>query len=220
MLDKEVGVQEPLRKDEVDLIYRWESKNQEVENGLSVKGAESENPRVRFDLNSLSSSDEDYPDLLRAKVYEVFGVSNINLAHQSFIECVTLFSSHENIRSLPPKEAQQRLKVLGEHVLSIFQELRPRDAIELMLVTKLIIMDRVSNLETIRGASSYCEHTRTTSQNRGIKASRLFLELKEKLDKHRRPEQRILVQHNHIHNEGQAIIGSQISTGGGEELRI
>lgn len=215
MTVKEVAVKEPLRADEVDLICRWESKNQEVENGLSVKSAESEKPCVRFDLNSLSSSDENYPDLLRAKVYEVFGVSNINLAHKSFTECVSLFSSHENIRNLPPEEAQQRLNWIAEHVLSIFQELRPRDSIELMLVTKIIILDKVSNQEIIRGASGYCEHTRTTSQNRGIKASRLFLELKEKLDKHRRPEQRIVVQHNHIHNEGQAIIGSQISTRGG-----
>ena len=48
-----------------------------------------------------------------------------------------------------------------------------------------------------------------------MKLSRLLLEFKEKLDKHRIPHQQINVQHNHVYNEGQAIIGSQINGKGG-----
>jgi len=83
------------------------------------------------------------------------------------------------------------------------------------MVSKLIILDLMSTREFIAANSSEIVDRRTTYITRGIKLSRLWCEIKEKLDKHRKPDQRIMVQHNHIHNEGQAIIGSQFSSGGG-----
>ncbi len=71
-----------------------------------------------------------------------------------------------------------------------------------MMVTKVIILDHLSNKEFIAGAYKGSEELRNSRQSRGIKLSRIFLEFKEKLDKHRRPEQQIHVQHNHIYNEG------------------
>ena len=100
-------------------------------------------------------------------------------------------------------------------ILSLFQEMRPRDVMELMMVSKLIVLDNLSNREFLGSVTVQSENTRAERQHRGIKLSRLFMDFKEKLDKHRMPQQQIHVQHNHIHNEGQAIIGSQISTGGG-----
>lgn len=99
--------------------------------------------------------------------------------------------------------------------MALFQEIRPRDALELMMVTKVIILDHLSTKEFIAGSCRGSEEARNIRQSRGIKLSRLFMEFKDRLDKHRRPEQKIHVQHNHIYNEGQAIIGSNLSTGGG-----
>ena len=102
-----------------------------------------------------------------------------------------------------------------ENIINLFQEMRPKDIYELMIVTKLIILSDISNREFIEAMRSSSLNVRTIKQNRGIKLSRLFMEFKEKLDKHRKPEQQIMVQHNHIHNEGQAIIGSQLHSDGG-----
>lgn len=110
---------------------------------------------------------------------------------------------------------QSFLKQHSENILSLFQELRPRDPIELMMVTKIIILDHLSNREFTSSTATTSDERRTLRQTRGIKLSRLLLEFKDKFDKHRKPEQQIHVQHNHICNEGQAIIGSQLSTGRG-----
>ncbi len=82
-------------------------------------------------------------------------------------------------------------------------------------MTKMIILDHLSNCEFISGSYRSDEQKRTHRQSRGVKLSRLLLEFKEKLDKHRRPHQQINVQHNHVYNKGQAIIGSHINGRGG-----
>ncbi len=200
--------------DKVNLICKWEQMKDSVENGIvsSVRLSDSGKCSLDLELVNADISDEQYEKLLQAKVYEIFGVININVALNSFYECVNLIYKSENPGEMSPEESKERFRAIGNYVLSFFKEIRPRDSIELMLVTKMIMLNKLSNTEFIKGVSNFCEHTRSSRQNRGIKASRLFLEFKEKLDKHRRPEQRINVQHNHIHNEGQAIIGNQISS--------
>lgn len=95
------------------------------------------------------------------------------------------------------------------------RDVRPRDVFELMLIKKVIILDSMSTQELIAANNAQTADSRSLYQSRGIRLSRLMLECKEKLDKHRKPDQQIHVQHNHIHNEGQAIIGSQFTSGGG-----
>lgn len=194
------------------LICKWEQMKDSVENGVvsSVKLSDSGKCSLGLELVNTDLPDDQYQELLQAKVYEIFGVININVATDSFLDCVSLVYRAENYGKISPEESQGIYRMIGNSVLSFFKEIRPRDAIELMLVTKMIMLNKLSNTEFLKGVSNYCEHTRSSRQNRGIKASRLFLEFKEKLDKHRRPEQRINVQHNHIYNEGQAIIGSQV----------
>ena len=170
---------------------------------------------IKFELKGRSEKEEGYGNLLCAKIFETFGVYNPGVAANALTDCVNCIVTNSNIMEKELEEGKAFLEKLCENVLSLFQEMRPRDVMELMMVTKLIILDYLSNREFIGSVATQYEDRRTGRQLRAIKLSRLLLEFKDKLDKHRKPEQQIHVQHNHIHNEGQAIIGSQISTGGG-----
>lgn len=198
----------------VQLVCTWWDRKQEVDNGLKIdlrKGVDGIGS-LKFGLKNRSPDEPEYDNLLCAKIFETFGVCEYGLAAAALTDC---------LNCIPLESATQESKgVLAclethcKNVLSLFQEMRPRDSIELMLTTKIIILDYLSNREFIGSASTDSDDKRTTRQIRGIKLSRLLLEFKEKRDKHRKPDQQIHVQHNHIYNEGQAIIGSQLSTGG------
>lgn len=203
--------------EEVDLVCRWWDRKQDADNGLSIAALAGTDALgcIKFELKGRSEKEEGYGNLLCAKIFETFGVYNPGVAANALTDCVNCIVTNSNIMEKELEEGKAFLEKLCENVLSLFQEMRPRDVMELMMVTKLIILDFLSNREFIGSVATQYEDRRTGRQLRAIKLSRLLLEFKDKLDKHRKPEQQIHMQHNHIHNEGQAIIGSQISTGGG-----
>ncbi len=220
-LEKKVEHPKPKApsKEEAALVCRWWDRGKEADNGLkAVIDVDGESiGSIKFALHGKSPEDPGYNNLLSAKIYETFGVYDRNAAGNAFSDCVNCFltSSAVNVELMDYDEAKRTLESHCYNVLTLFQELRPKDSFELMMVTKVIILDHLSTKEFIAGACKGSEELRTSRQSRGIKLSRLFMEFKEKLDKHRKPEQQIHVQHNHIYNEGQAIIGSNLSTGGG-----
>ncbi len=164
-------------------------------------------------LKGAFQNNDDYHQVLSAQVFEVFGVTDPQLALKAIGECLTCIAP--DLENMGLNDAKTIMQLNCENVLSLFHEMRPRDSFELMAITKMIILHFLSNREFITGAGARSEELKSMRHSRGIKMSRLFLEFKEKLDKHRKPDQCISVQHNHIHNEGQAIIGSQLNTGGG-----
>jgi hypothetical protein len=206
----------PLSQD-AELICKWQDRKQETDNnlrpaildGMDVIGC------IKFELRGSTSAQESYDTLLSAKIFQTFGVYNAGVAAAAFTDCINCIVTGSGVMEMEPNQGKAFLERHCENVLSLFQEMRPRDSIELMIVTKLIILDHLSNREFIGSAAANSDEKRTTRQIRGIKLSRLLLEFKDRFDKHRRPEQQIHVQHNHIYNEGQAIIGSQLSMGGG-----
>lgn len=199
------------------LICEWQDRKQATDNGLfpSIRDTESGSSSIGFALEDMDPTEKGYTHLLQAKVFEIFGVSDINVASAHFLECVRLVMVNENLIDVEPHLVRDRLNYHCRNLLSMFQEIRPRDALELTIVTKVIMLNYLSSQELIGSVTTHEEDIRNLRQKRGIKLSRLMLEFKEKLDKHRRPSQQIHVQHNHIYNEGQAIIGSQLSAGGG-----
>lgn len=200
--------------DEVQLVCSWWEGKLALDNGLSV--GVGPNGCIKFELTGRSPKEDEYGNLLCAKVFQTFGVHSIGIATSAFADCINCITtgSNELKNGMDPTEFELFFKRCFTNVLNLFQEMGPRDVTELMMVTKMIILDHLSNREFIAGSHKYDEQTRNHRQSRGIKLSRLLLEFKEKLDKHRRPQQQIHVQHNHIYNEGNAIIGSQLSTGG------
>jgi len=205
-----------LSKDS-ELVCRWQNRKQEADNSLTpaiLHGMDAIGC-IKFELRGSTSTEESYDTLLSAKIFQTFGVYNAGVAAAAFTECVNCIVTGSGIMEKEPDQGKAFLERHCENVLSLFQEMRPRDSIELMIVTKMIILDHLSNREFTGSVTANSDEKRTTRQIRGIKLSRLLLEFKDRFDKHRRPEQQIHVQHNHIYNEGQAIIGSQLSIGGG-----
>lgn len=202
----------PTQK-ELSLVCKWWDRKQEADNNLEIamyEGADQGNC-IKFKLRNADVNEEGYKNLLYAKVYETFGVYDPNIAASTMSECL---NAMERVSSQPIEKWEGLFTQLCSNMMSMFQEMRPRDVFELMLIKKIIILDCMSTQELIAANNAQATDRRTIYQSRGIKLSRLMLECKEKLDKHRKPDQQIHVQHNHIYNEGQAIIGSQLTTGG------
>jgi hypothetical protein len=206
----------PLSED-TELVCKWLERKQAVDNSLSpaiLNGLDAIGC-LQFELKGRCSKDEGYGNLLSAKIFQTFGVYNAGIAAAAFMDCINCIVPFSDIREMGPDKGEAFLVRHCENILSLFQEMRPRDSIELMIVTKLIILNYLSSHDFAMSFAANTDEKRTIRQSRGIKLSRLFLEFKDRFDKHRRPEQQIHVQHNHIYNEGQAIIGSQLSMGGG-----
>jgi hypothetical protein len=200
-----------------ELVCRWWDRKQEADNGLDIalRNGTDAIGCVKFELKGKLAQEKGYNQLLSAKIFETFGVYNAGVAAAAFSECINCIVSDTESIKIDLEKGFPFMQKHCENVLSLFQEMRPRDSFELMIVTKMVILDYLSNREFLRSVTTASDEIRTTRQSRGIKLSRLLLEFKDKFDRHRKPEQQIHVQHNHIYNEGQAIIGSQLSTRGG-----
>lgn len=206
-----------LDKNETQLLCIWEEGAKSLDNGLNIAvlGETDAIGSVTFEIKGRASSEPEYEKLLRAKVFEIFGVYDVGVAAAAISECISCITVQVGSVGKDIEKAKTIIKIHTQNVFYLFQEIRPRDCIELMLVSKMIILHIISNQEFMGLMLVNSSELKTTKQMRGIKLSRLFLEFKDKLDKHRKPDQHIHVQHNHIHNEGQAIIGSQLSSVGG-----
>ncbi|MEX1313819.1 MAG: hypothetical protein AB1Z38_06570 [Desulfotignum sp.] len=108
-----------------------------------------------------------------------------------------------------------------EEYLAIMPELAPRDAFEGMLTNQMFLVFRqalhifsLSNLDGNRGRSDIQD----SLTNRYVKLMRLFNQQLEALDKHRRGgNQKMTVEHVHVHEGGQAIVGNINQGGGGKD---
>ena len=203
--------------EDAELVCKWLERRQAVDNSLrpAIFNGVDAIGCIQFELKDRCSEEEGYSNLLSAKIFQTFGVCNAGVAAAAFGDCINCIVPFSDIKEMEPDKMAACLERHCENILSLFQEMRPQDSIELMIVTKMIIINHLSSHDFAMSFAANTDEKRTIRQSRGIKLSRLFLEFKDRFDKHRRPEQQIHVQHNHIYNKGQAIIGSQLSMGGG-----
>lgn len=116
------------------------------------------------------------------------------------------------------REANQ--KGLGEietnAVLAAIEGARPKDEIEAMLASKMVVTHRLAM--TMLGRTrraDYLEHMDRYG-NLAVKLLRTFTAQAEALAKLRRGgEQTVRVEHVHVHQGGQAIVGRVTAAGGG-----
>ena len=101
-------------------------------------------------------------------------------------------------------------------VLGTLIGIAPRNEIEGMLATQLIACHSAS-MECLRRAM-ICEQSleaRNADLGQANKLSRTFANLLEALNRHRgKEQQKVVVEHVHVHQGGQAIVGS-VQHGGG-----
>lgn len=105
--------------------------------------------------------------------------------------------------------------------LSLMQDLAPRDPFEGMLVNQMFLVFRqalhIFNLSNLDGNEGRTD-IQDSLTNRYVKLMRLYTQQMEALDKHRRGGQhRMTVEHVHVHEGGQAIVGNVNQGGGGKD---
>ncbi len=198
-----------------ELICRWLDRKHEKDNNIKIDLLNGTDAIGLLTFGVEGDSFSEDKELLQAKVFEVFGVYDLSVASAAITDCVNSVVIGTGLKNMKLEDGQVFLEKHCNNILSLFKEFRSRDVFDLMIITKLIIIHFMSNRELLGAIVSNNEDLKTQKQARGIKLSRLFLEFKVSLDKNRKPDQEIHVQHNHIYNEGHAIIGSKFHVGGG-----
>ena len=104
----------------------------------------------------------------------------------------------------------------ANNYLAMMAEFKPQDVFEGILVSQMSVT-HMQAMDCLRIAASKKEYPKIYErfQNQGIKLMRLYNQQLETLDKHRRKgNQKMTVEHVHVHKGGQAIVGNV--TQGGE----
>lgn len=112
----------------------------------------------------------------------------------------------------------EALQIEGKKILYAMKELNPQNGFEGMLINQMVIVYKqamdcfhLANDENNKKSM----HIHEKFLNQGTKLMRLYYQQLEALDKHRRKgNQKMIVEHVHVHKGGQAIVGS-VTQGGG-----
>lgn len=106
--------------------------------------------------------------------------------------------------------SQSDIEAAYNDYLAMMSEFKPQDAFEGMLASQMNIT-YIQALDCMRTAAVNKEYSKVYArlQNQGIKLMRLYNYQLETLDKHRRKgKQKMTVEHVHVHEGGQAIVGN------------
>ena len=96
---------------------------------------------------------------------------------------------------------------------------RPNDECEGMIAAQLIAAHN-SAMECYRGAMLAEQTFEGRRENQANKLSRTYAVLLEALNRHRgKGQQKVTVEHVHVHSGGQAIVGSVGQPGGGDAAK-
>lgn len=106
--------------------------------------------------------------------------------------------------------------------LALMAELKPQDGFEGMLISQMTVtFQQALNMMSLAGRNYNSVDISGKLQNQGIKLMKLYNQQLETLDKHRRKgSQKMTVEHVHVHNGGQAIVGTVTQRGeGGDDKK-
>lgn len=134
---------------------------------------------------------------------------------QAIIEiCVNAYASQST--DIPGKVKD------ANRYLALMAELKPRDPFEGLLISQMLMVHKqaLHVLSLCNGTPETSLEMRNAWTNRYTKLMRLFNQQLESLDKHRRGgNQKMTVEHVHVHEGGQAIVGNVSKGGGGKDER-
>jgi len=113
-------------------------------------------------------------------------------------------------------ESVEQIKSKSNYILAILADLKPKDGFEGMLISQMItIYDQAMKCFTLAILNKEYPDALIKYQNQGVKLMRVYNQQLEALDKHRRKgNQKMTVEHVHVHEGGQAIVGSVMQGGG------
>jgi hypothetical protein len=121
------------------------------------------------------------------------------------------------LKNLDAEEIRRRSQALAGALIGI----RPRDELEGMLAAQLIAAYNAS-MECFRRAmlGEQTLEGRRENLNQANKLARTYATLLEALNRHRgKGQQKVTVEHVHIHSGGQAVVGVVETAGGGDRAK-
>jgi hypothetical protein len=144
----------------------------------------------------------------------MFGTSDERLAQHLLEQTMIVFPKViTDEREANPDES---LKATN-HALSIFYEIKPKDPVEAMLVSQMIGVHNTSMDLLQKAQAPYLSVERSNqAANQAVKMTRTYAAQMEALKKYRNGGQQTMkVEHVHVNEGGQAVIGN-VSKGGGD----
>ena len=134
----------------------------------------------------------------------------------------TILPGRRSIRCGSSTPTPQKGRVELSATLAGLVGIRPRDELEGMLAAQLLAAHN-AGMECYRRAMlpDQTFQGRQEALNQASKLSRTFSALLEALNRHRgKGQQKVTVEHVHVHSGGQAIVGNVNSPGGGMKAEI
>lgn len=198
------------QKDQI-LLNKWRDK--EAQNNANIcfeKESKKKNRmyvKLKTRYNTVSTEDE--TDLYKATLCSATGSFDPDYARLLINSAINACTGNE-------KERVNQINGIINTLLAS----KPKDAIEGMLLARLLVlhnnyMEYMSQAISTEGSHQVLD----LRLNRSMKLMRLFNETLDTLNRHRRKgKQKITVQHVHVNDGGQAIVGSSFTAGGQEGL--
>ena len=150
-----------------------------------------------------------------AKISEAFGTCDYDL-HNFLLDQVT--QTFKGFQSSEGVCENAKMAELCNHAMAILQGIKPQDEIEGMLAVQMIgVHNMVMEAMKTVMISDQFPQSKESNTNRATKLLRTFTAQMEALKKYRTGgQQKMIVEHVHVHQGGQAIVGS-VSQGGGDD---
>lgn len=162
---------------------------------MSASTAASLLPRVRAEGSNLVPAGEttNFTQDLSA----VIGFQDAGLALQSF----------QDLFNAIPRDGQDKAQTANT-IIAALAELKPRDALEAILAAQIVVTNRHALTLLTRACSTNLEGLAESRYALAEKLLKLNLQQVRTLDAHRRQgQQHMRIEHVHIHEGSQAIIG-------------
>lgn len=161
----------------------------------SVPGVPLPLPRLRMEGSNLVAATESTD--LAQELSAIMGFQDAGLAVQTF----------QDLLNAIPREGQDKA-LTANAIIAMLAELNPRDALEAILATQIVATARHSLYLLTRACSTSLEGLAESRYALAEKLLKLNLQQVRALDAHRRQgQQHMLIEHVHIHEGSQAIIG-------------
>ena len=149
-----------------------------------------------------------------AKITEAFGTPDPGL-HMFLLDQVA--QTFKGFQSSEGVCENTKMAEFCNHAMAILQGIKPQDEIEGMLAVQMIGVHNMAMeaMKTVMISGQYPE-AKDSNTNRATKLLRTFAAQMEALKKYRTGgQQKMIVEHVHVHQGGQAIVGSVTTQGGG-----
>jgi hypothetical protein len=150
--------------------------------------------------------EHEYPELALLALHSVTGVRNND----------AVFMLLDQLSRLAASDFKKMDATRANNAIAMMDEINPCDGQEAMLAAQMVAV-HVASMQCFSRAmlSDQTFMGRDLNLKHGAKLSRIYAQQVEALDKHRRKgQQTVVVEHVHVNDGGQAIVGS-VSNGRG-----